>query len=131
MTFTVLGTPAPQGSKRHVGHGIMVESSKKVGPWRDSVAWAARAAMESDGIAQFTGPVELTINFYLSRGKTVKRRYPTTPPDLDKLMRSTCDGITSSGLWRDDSQVVHSSIRKMYAAAGKLPGAFIIVMEAE
>lgn len=28
LTVTVLGTPAPQGSKRHVGNGVVVESSK-------------------------------------------------------------------------------------------------------
>ena len=32
--FAVLGLPAPQGSKRHVGEGRMVESSKRVKPWR-------------------------------------------------------------------------------------------------
>lgn len=31
--FHVIGLPAPQGSKKHVGHGVMVESSKKVKPW--------------------------------------------------------------------------------------------------
>jgi len=44
VEFTVLGVPAPQGSKRHVGRGVLVESSKALGPWRDAVAWAARDA---------------------------------------------------------------------------------------
>ena len=35
--FTVHGLPAPQGSKRHVGKGVMVESSKYVKPWREAV----------------------------------------------------------------------------------------------
>jgi len=30
----VLGIPAAQGSKKHVGRGILIESSKKVAPWR-------------------------------------------------------------------------------------------------
>ena len=33
----VIGIPAPQGSKRHVGHGIMIENSKRVKPWRQDV----------------------------------------------------------------------------------------------
>lgn len=37
--FAVFGLPAPQGSKRHVGEGRMVESSKRVKPWRRQVAW--------------------------------------------------------------------------------------------
>ena len=37
----VRGVPAPQGSKRHIGHGIMIENSKKVKPWRQDVRAAA------------------------------------------------------------------------------------------
>lgn len=50
IRFRVNGTPAPQGSKRHVGNGRMVEMSKAVGPWREAVraeavaAWKAAAA---------------------------------------------------------------------------------------
>ena len=36
ITLTVRGLPAPQGSKRHIGRGVMVESSKRVKPWRDA-----------------------------------------------------------------------------------------------
>ena len=34
VSFNVIGIPGAQGSKRHVGNGVMVESSKKVKPWR-------------------------------------------------------------------------------------------------
>jgi len=37
--FEVPGIPAPQGSKRHVGGGRMVESSRSLPEWRASVAW--------------------------------------------------------------------------------------------
>jgi hypothetical protein len=37
IRFRVNGHPAPQGSKRHVGGGRMVESSRAVGPWREAV----------------------------------------------------------------------------------------------
>lgn len=36
-----LGAPAPQGSKRHVGRGVLIESSSKVRPWRETVKAAA------------------------------------------------------------------------------------------
>jgi crossover junction endodeoxyribonuclease RusA len=45
ITFYVPGKPAPRGSKRHVGRGIMVDSSREVGPWRERVALAAHNAM--------------------------------------------------------------------------------------
>ena len=37
---------APQGSKRHVGRGIMIESSKRVKPWRDAVRIEANKVVE-------------------------------------------------------------------------------------
>jgi Holliday junction resolvase RusA-like endonuclease len=38
--------PAPQGSKRHVGKGVLVESCRNVKPWRELVAQAAMARCE-------------------------------------------------------------------------------------
>jgi len=40
-SFTVWGIAAPQGSKRHVGNGVMLESSDRVRPWRQDVRFAA------------------------------------------------------------------------------------------
>jgi len=45
VEFFVAGAAAPPGSKRHVGGGRMIESSKALAPWRTQVAWEARAAM--------------------------------------------------------------------------------------
>ena len=45
LTVIVYGTPAPQGSKRHVGHGRMIEQSKRVKPWRNDVKAAAETAI--------------------------------------------------------------------------------------
>jgi hypothetical protein len=41
LPFTVYGVPRPQGSKRHVGNGRMVESSPRVAEWRTLVALEA------------------------------------------------------------------------------------------
>lgn len=47
VTFRVEGmAPAPQGSKRHVGKGVMIESCANVKPWRELVAQAAMARCE-------------------------------------------------------------------------------------
>lgn len=110
----VIGTPAPQGSKRHVGKGVMIESSKKVKPWREAVssaAWAARGAQEP-----LDGPLYLHVDFYLPRPASAARRLrtPWKRPDIDKLLRSTFDGITESGLWVDDARVVEVTARKVF-----------------
>jgi Holliday junction resolvase RusA-like endonuclease len=104
----------------------MIESSKAVKPWRDSVAWAAKAAT----VKRFAGPVKVDVTFYLQKPKSVKRKYPSVRPDLDKLVRSTLDGITMGGLWVDDAQVVGLTAWKFYTSFLNFQsGAEIVVQE--
>ena len=121
ITFTVNAVPAPQGSKRHVGRGILVESSAKVGPWRDSVVFAARGVMRGRG--PFEGAVAVSITFRLPKPKTVKRDLPSVRPDLDKLARSTCDALTTAQVIVDDAQICDLWVSKRYG----LPGATVTV----
>lgn len=129
--FDVSGIPAPQGSKRHVGHGILIESSKAVKPWREAVTWAAVEHMNGKVRPVITGPVEICITFYLPRpttGKARKRASPCVKPDLDKLVRSTFDALKTAGLYEDDSRVVRLTTEKLYLDAGSTcgPGARIM-----
>lgn len=138
LTLRVHGTPAPQGSKRHVGNGVMVESSKRVKPWRQDVKYAALEAMSKDA-SPLTGPVSVVVTFYLPRPKghyrTGRNAYllrdsapahPAVKPDVDKLLRSTLDALGEAGVWRDDSQVVALVAAKEYADTCP-PGAFLRV----
>lgn len=66
MKFAVQGIePAPQGSKRHVGNGRMVEASAKVKPWRFAVSQAALATGEPMTDSQ----VSVLITFMFNRPK--------------------------------------------------------------
>jgi crossover junction endodeoxyribonuclease RusA len=138
LAFTVLGTPAPQGSKRHVGRGILVESSKLVRPWRDTIAWTAREAL--NGQPPFAGPVNVHATFILPRPKShyrtgkhhdqLRADAPTwspKKPDLDKLLRALLDALTTAQVWNDDSQVATLHARKVYATPGRPPGCDIVV----
>ena len=99
VTIVVYGVPAPQGSKRHVGGGRMIESSKKVGPWRKAVVDAC--VKQNLGPYAIEGPVAVYIVFTLHRPKAAKPlAYPDKRPDLDKLIRSTFDALTTAGVWR-------------------------------
>jgi crossover junction endodeoxyribonuclease RusA len=108
----------------------MVESSKKVKPWRQAVI-AAIIDQREPGI-YFDGAVRLTTEFIMPRLKAMSPRrstpYHITAPDLDKLLRSTLDGITDSGVWRDDSIVckMGNSIKR-YAEPGEPTGAVILI----
>lgn len=118
----VPGTPAPQGSKRFLGvkggRAVMVESAaEKVRSWRADVRTAAAGAVP----APLAGPVHVEVEFRLSRpaSVSVKRRpFPTVKPDLDKLVRSTLDALTSAGVYGDDAQVVSLAVSKVYADGG-------------
>jgi Holliday junction resolvase RusA-like endonuclease len=135
ITVTVHGLPAPQGSKRHVGNGRMVESSSAVGPWREAVRAQTQAVMGAqptlDGPAPLTGPVKVAVTLLLPRPKShtgtrgllpSAPRYPATRPDLDKLVRAVLDGLVMGGALRDDAQVVELTAAKRYASSWMTPG---------
>ena len=141
LTFTVNGTPGAQGSKRHVGNGVMVESSKKVKPWRSDVKAAAEAAhLASDDWDRATDAVGVQITFRFERPRSHYRTgrnahllrddapiYVTSrgKGDNDKLQRSTFDALTASGVIADDSLIVAVHSFKVYAASHDAPGADI------
>jgi crossover junction endodeoxyribonuclease RusA len=133
LLVRVVGLPAPQGSKRHVGNGVMIESSANVAPWRVSVAFHVRQAMIRDRHAGWTSgePVFLIAAFYLTRPRTVRRDVPSVRPDLDKLLRATLDGLTTSGVVGDDAQIVTIMTSKDYAADGDGPGAVLTLTGGE
>lgn len=125
--ITVRGLPAPQGSKRHVGKGVMVESSKHVKPWREAVKHAALEVV-GDDFQPLDGPLLVSMVFSFARPKGhfgtgrnagVLRAgaplFPCGKPDLSKLARATEDALTGV-VWVDDSRVVeYELLAKRYA----------------
>lgn len=147
LEFTVLGTPAPQGSKRPFvrgGRAVLVEERRdSINLWRGDVVRAAIDARNDpwtgrthdNGAPLFDGPVFVTVEFRFTRPKNHYRTgrnahllrdaaplFPAGMPDVDKLQRSTFDAITTAGVWKDDCQVVDVHATKRYAPA---PGATI------
>lgn len=116
MKIIVYGSPAPQGSKRFAGiqsnghggqTGRLVESSKKVGPWRQDVKAAAIAAR--NGAAPIDGPIVVRMIFTLPKptgAPKTRRTYPCRKPDVSKLVRSTEDALTDAGVIADDARIV-------------------------
>ena len=118
ISFFVEGEPAPQGSKNGFvknGRVVMVESSKKVKPWREAVTEQTARYLSYNTLNPITTPVEIALVFLLPRPKTVSRKWPSVKPDLDKLIRSTFDGLTTGGLYTDDALVIAVSASKQYA----------------
>ena len=130
----VRGTPAPKGSYRPItqksrisGKPVtrLIPMSKKEKPWRQAVVRAVSPYVLPAG-RQIIAPVEVTMTFFLPRPKTVSRETPTVKPDLDKLLRSTFDGLTDSGIIHDDAQITRAEAVKVYAVPPlSYPGASI------
>ena len=118
LYFTAFGVPRPQGSKRHIGNGRMVEASD-VKPWRKAIANAVFTAFVATGDKRpFTEPVEVWATFFLPRPKSVKRLLPSVPPDLDKLCRALGDALSiDCAALADDSLIVRWHASKVYADA--------------
>lgn len=132
LTIDVIGTPAPQGSKRHVGNGILVESSRAVAPWRTDVALQVSAEIHRTGWTIGKDiPLFVELTFRLHRPAAAKKRtYPYTSPDVDKLARSTLDALTTCGAIGDDSRIVTLTATKRYAEPGEPTGATITITQA-
>ena len=112
----MLGVGVGQGSKRHVGNGVMIENAK-LKPWRAAVASAAREV--------YSGPlidcaVRIYIEFTIPRPashfgkKGLKASAPHFPErrqlaDWDKLARAVCDALTGV-IWTDDKRVVEGRV---------------------
>ncbi len=119
----VPGVPAPQGSKRHVGRGILIESSKAVGPWRERVA----LAVHGEGWPLRTDAIGMRLDFVLPRPRSAPKTrtlLATKRPDADKLARAVLDALTGIA-YVDDSQVIDLHSHKRIADAGERPGVAI------
>lgn len=141
LRFRVVGTPAAQGSKRHVGNGVMVESSAKVKPWRQDVAAAATHAAREQAW-QVPAQVHAVMVFSFRRPKHHYRTgrnshllrpnaptYHSQKPDGDKLIRSTFDALTTAAVVRDDATIVRVTAIKRWAETDQPTGAYIILTE--
>jgi len=133
----VLGKPAPQGSKRHVGRGILLESSKRCKPWRQDVKYAALEALPDGWYAMMDKPILVSVTFIFARPKGHFRSNGELKPkapshctarvgDTDKLCRSILDALSNS-VFSDDSQVIALNAQKRYATRNEQPSAIITI----
>jgi len=134
VSFYVPGLPISQGSKRHVGGGRMIESSKKLAPWRALVSEVA--AKEMNGRRLFDEPLWMAATFgfwrpqahyrsgqYADQLKPSAPEQPMTYPDIEKLVRAINDAIEGI-VFRNDSQVARLFAEKLYRTS---LGAWVVI----
>jgi crossover junction endodeoxyribonuclease RusA len=123
------GWAAPQGSKRPVGRRrngstILIESSKRLKPWRARardaaiIAWGGREPLD--------GPVAVSLAFVMPRLPSYRKTgtiHAVKKPDVDKLIRAVLDALSDAGVWVDDSQVTTlERVTKRVAEPGQPSG---------
>ena len=107
---------------------MLVEASPGLKEWRSTVTLAAKKEMMNGVLFQpFQDAVRVAMVFYLPKPKSVKRVYPTVPPDVDKLVRAVLDAITDAHVWKDDSQVVEVVAHKRYAISEEQMGVTVSI----
>lgn len=135
LTFTVIGTPQPAGSKKGFvinGKAVLSDANKKSKPWKQEVASVASQAFLATGRALLlTGPIRATFCFYRPRltshfGKSgVLNKsgrdtpYPITKPDALKLARGVEDALTKV-VYHDDSQIVEEHLYKLWGEPARV-----------
>jgi crossover junction endodeoxyribonuclease RusA len=130
--------PAPQGSKRHVGGGRLIEASKRCKPWRQAVAASAQQQMKDQKCDLLTCACSVSVVFRFKRPKahfTTNGQLKAAAPkhcvvkrnDIDKCCRSTLDALTDT-VFADDSLVASLNAEKRYCVGSEPPGALITVI---
>ena len=130
LSFFVPGKAAAQGSKKHVGRGVMVEASKDLPGWRAAVTAVAKAAHA--GAEPINAPVSVALTVYVQKPRATKfRAYPAGSPDLDKYQRAVGDALEQAGVLTNDARIVHWDPWKLWATEDNPPGALITVTTLE
>jgi Holliday junction resolvase RusA-like endonuclease len=123
ISFTVPGEPVPQLRPRVVRNRwtnkIHSFTPDRCTAHAEKVRlYADRALKSLTNFRRLTGPLELRVDVYRERPKSVKRAtYPTTRPDLSNYVKLVEDALNGL-VWEDDSQVCVAIQRKMFVADG-------------
>lgn len=124
LRLEIHGTPAPQGSHRafvnpKTGKAIVTQASAATRPWRDTVR-AFAIDHKPLGWTPLDGPLWARMVFSVARPATAPKKvlYPSSRPDLSKLLRAVEDSLTEAGIWTDDARVVaYTRLAKVFAGS--------------
>ena len=134
ISVDVIGTPVSQGSLVGNGrYGMRYQNDKELKLWRHSVICELIAKKPDDWNVDAAFSVSCELRFMRPKAHYSAKKglrpsapqYKTTKIDLDKGMRAIGDAIEQSGLFRNDSQIIHWAASKRYCEKGESPGASI------
>lgn len=125
--------PTPQGSKRHVGNGRMIEQAgAALKVYRRAIVLACAPHRPQTPLC---GPVHVRLLIHMPRpashlgsGRNASVLKPSAPQwvdayplkrgDIDKIERATLDALTIGRIYHDDNQVTELHTSLLFAAPG-------------
>jgi len=134
----VEGVPRPKGSMHCIGprsvlckkcgnhqlviHNVQPDDPKNLGKeWRTRLENAGHTLRRRLG-GTYTGAVTVTAWFARDRvAAAPRRRWPTAPPDIDKLIRMLLDALQESAVIDNDALVCDLTIHKRFVGDPEIP----------
>lgn len=125
IRFTVFGVPQPKGSARAfmrpgMRFPVVTSDNKSLKSWETAIRSTLQQVMPTipreTRVSIWNAPIAIALAFYLPRPKSLPKRevHHVKRPDLDKLVRGSCDALIGV-VFVDDSQVVSFTATKHYA----------------
>jgi Holliday junction resolvase RusA-like endonuclease len=140
IKFYVQGNPKGQPRPKAFSRGgiASVYDPGTAEGWKGQVAVGIAGQIPS---APIEGPLCLHLEFYFSRpkshfgtGKKASVMRPDAPgyhtgrPDADNLAKAVMDALSVLRVWKDDAQVCHLIVRKLYDD-GRGPGCIVEIAD--
>lgn len=105
---------APKGKERHrsmIRYGkIATYNTKKATAYEAAIREYVRSKYDGEPLE---GPLIVHVVAIFKRPKTVDRARHTVKPDATNVAKAVEDALNGV-LWKDDSQIVYLTIRKLY-----------------
>lgn len=115
MIFQVIGKPRGKARPRFDGRHKRTFTPASTADYERLVR---QAYISSGGyLLSETEPIKILIIAQFKKAVSSKKDAPTMKPDNDNIEKAVCDALNGIA-YKDDSQIVHSEVRKVWAKDG-------------
>lgn len=107
--------------------------TKKYAAWRADLGFQVLSIKNRLRLTCFAKgtPLGIAFTFRFTRPKSVKRKYPTVPPDLNNIIKPVEDALKGILIY-DDRDIVHyGDTWQLYCEPGEPPGISVQLWEVE
>lgn len=115
MIFQVIGKPRGKARPRFDGRHKRIFTPASTADYERLVR---QAYISSGGyLLSETAPIKILIVAQFKKAVSSKKTAPTMKPDNDNIEKAVCDALNGIA-YKDDSQIVHSEVMKVWARDG-------------